>query len=78
MTMRPYDDGCPARVRRVGRRQDLLEVVIVDPETDEPVPPGQTGEITVRPREPWVVTQGYLGMPELTGGRVAELPVPLR
>ena len=31
-----------------------------------PLPPGQTGEITVRPREPWVVTQGYLGMPELT------------
>jgi crotonobetaine/carnitine-CoA ligase len=40
--------------------------VIVDPETDEPLPPGQTGEITVRPLEPWVVTQGYLNMPELT------------
>lgn len=65
VTMRPYDEelrpGCCGRPR-----DDLLEVVIVDPETDEPVPAGQTGEITVRPREPWVVTQGYLGMPELT------------
>jgi crotonobetaine/carnitine-CoA ligase len=65
VTMRPYDDelrpGCCGRPR-----DDLLEVLIVDPETDEPVPTGQAGEITVRPREPWVVTQGYLGMPELT------------
>jgi crotonobetaine/carnitine-CoA ligase len=65
VTMRPYDTelrpGCCGRPR-----DDLLEVVIVDPETDEPMPAGQTGEITVRPREPWVVSQGYLGAPELT------------
>jgi crotonobetaine/carnitine-CoA ligase len=65
VTMRPYDEalrpGCCGRPR-----DDLLEVVIVDPETDEPLPAGQAGEITVRPREPWVVMQGYLGMPELT------------
>ena len=65
VTSRPYDDelrpGCCGKPHA-----DLLEVVIVDPETDEPLPPGQTGEITVRPLEPWVVTQGYLNMPELT------------
>jgi crotonobetaine/carnitine-CoA ligase len=65
VTSRPYDDelrpGCCGRPHA-----GLLEVVIVDPETDEPLPAGQTGEITVRPLEPWVVTQGYLNMPELT------------
>jgi crotonobetaine/carnitine-CoA ligase len=64
-TMRPYQ--APLRPGSCGRpRDDLLEVRIVDPETDEVLPPGQVGEITVRPREPWVMMQGYLGMPDLT------------
>ena len=65
VTMRPYQ--APLRPGSCGRpRDDLLEVRIVDPETDEVLPAGQVGEITVRPREPWVVMQGYLGMPDLT------------
>ncbi len=65
VTMRPYQE--PLRPGSCGRpRDDLLELRIVDPETDEVLPAGQVGEITVRPREPWVVMQGYLGMPELT------------
>jgi crotonobetaine/carnitine-CoA ligase len=65
VTMRPYQ--APLRPGSCGRpRDDLLEVRIVDPETDEVLPAGQVGEITVRPREPWVVMQGYLGMPGLT------------
>ena len=65
VTMRPYQT--PLRPGSCGRpRDDLLEVRIVDPETDEVLPAGQVGEITVRPREPWVVMQGYLGMPDLT------------
>jgi crotonobetaine/carnitine-CoA ligase len=64
-TMRPYQE--PLRPGSCGRpRDDLLEVRIVDPQTDEVLPAGQVGEITVRPREPWVVMQGYLGMPGLT------------
>ncbi len=65
VTMRPYQT--PLRPGSCGRpRDDLLEVRIVDPETDEVLPAGQVGEITVRPRQPWVVMQGYLGMPGLT------------
>ena len=65
VTMRPYQ--APLRPGCCGRpRDDLLEVRIVDPETDEVLAAGQVGEITVRPREPWVVMQGYLGMPDLT------------
>jgi crotonobetaine/carnitine-CoA ligase len=65
VTMRPYHE--PLRPGCCGRpRDDLLEVAIVDPETDEVLPAGQVGEITVRPREPWVVMQGYLGRPDLT------------
>jgi carnitine-CoA ligase len=64
-TMRPYQE--PLRPGSCGRpRDDLLEVRIVDPQTDEVLPAGQVGEITVRPREPWVVMQGYLGMPGQT------------
>lgn len=62
---RPYDSEL--RPGSAGRpRDDLVEIAIVDPETDEVLPPGQVGEITVRPRHPWIIMQGYLGMPEQT------------
>jgi crotonobetaine/carnitine-CoA ligase len=38
----------------------------VDPLTDESVAVGEVGEVVVRPLLPWIVTQGYLGMPERT------------
>jgi crotonobetaine/carnitine-CoA ligase len=69
VTMRPYHE--PLRPGCCGRpRDDLLEVAIVDPETDEVLPAGQVGEITVRPREPWVVMQGYLYFAERSGDRI--------
>lgn len=43
-----------------------FEFDVVDPETDIPVPRGQTGEFVVRPRHPWTLTQGYMGMPDKT------------
>jgi crotonobetaine/carnitine-CoA ligase len=43
-----------------------IEVLVVDPVTREEVPPGQAGEIVVRPNLPWILMQGYLGMPEAT------------
>ena len=39
---------------------------IVDPETDLKVPTGEIGEFVVRPRYPWTMMQGYVGMPEKT------------
>jgi crotonobetaine/carnitine-CoA ligase len=42
------------------------EVRIVDPETDEPVASKETGEIVVRPRQPFGFMSGYNGMPEKT------------
>lgn len=44
----------------------LFEVRVADPDTDELVPVGETGELHVRPKLPWTIMQGYLGMPEKT------------
>ncbi len=43
---------------------DWFEVRLVDPETDEEVPTGELGELTVRPRMPFTTCAGYYGMPE--------------
>lgn len=57
----------PLRLGSCGRpSNDVVEVLIVDPETREEVPAGQAGEIVVRPLVPWVLMQGYHGMPEAT------------
>ncbi|KAA3619229.1 MAG: ATP-dependent acyl-CoA ligase [Proteobacteria bacterium] len=39
---------------------------IVDPESDEELPRGETGEIVVRPRQPYGFMAGYLNMPDKT------------
>jgi crotonobetaine/carnitine-CoA ligase len=43
-----------------------FEIRIADPETDEPVPEGEVGELLVRHKVPGTMTNGYLGMPEKT------------
>lgn len=43
-----------------------FEVLIADPDTDAARPPGELGEILVRPRVPFGFMAGYLGMPERT------------
>jgi crotonobetaine/carnitine-CoA ligase len=43
-----------------------FEVEIRDPETDQPLPRGQVGEIMVRPRVPFGFMAGYYRMPEKT------------
>jgi len=44
----------------------FFEVVIADPLTDRPLPPGEVGEILVRPKLPFGFMAGYHGMPEKT------------
>ena len=47
----------------IGWPRPDFEVAVVD-EHDVPVPPGQVGELLVRPREPWIMMNGYWGRPE--------------
>ena len=46
--------------------EHLFEVRVVHPETDEPVPAGEVGEIVIRPKEPSCFMAGYFRMPERT------------
>lgn len=61
-TLQP--DYVPGSCGRV--LEEWYDFAIVDPDTDEPKPAGEVGEIVVRPRHPWTIMQGYLGMPEAT------------
>ncbi len=42
------------------------EFRVVDPETDLELSPDEIGEFVVRPKYPWTMMQGYVGMPEKT------------
>ncbi len=44
----------------------FFEIMIADPETDEPVADGEVGELLVRHKKPGIMCSGYLGMPEKT------------
>jgi carnitine-CoA ligase len=57
----PLEAGCAGHVL-----DGYFEVRIVDPDTDEFLGQGVTGEIVVRPKEPSVFMAGYYGMPEKT------------
>lgn len=57
----------PLREGSCGRvDEQWFEFAVLDPETDEQVPAGQTGQFVVRPKHPWTLMQGYMGMPEKT------------
>jgi crotonobetaine/carnitine-CoA ligase len=45
---------------------EWFDVRIVDPDTDATLPPGQVGEIAVRPKVPGGFMAGYFRMPEKT------------
>lgn len=61
----PYDE--PPRPGSCGKAlSDWFEVKIVDPETDEELPPDRLGEIVVRHRYPWTINVGYHNLPEKT------------
>jgi crotonobetaine/carnitine-CoA ligase len=64
-TYMPYDAGL--RDNSCGKVLDeWFEMRIVDPDTDEPLPPHTVGEIVVRQREPWCFMAGYNAMPDKT------------
>ncbi|MFQ5829538.1 MAG: AMP-binding protein [Candidatus Methylomirabilia bacterium] len=62
VTMMPYDEFAPGSCGKVV--SDWFDLRIADPETDEELPPGEVGELLVRPKEPWAFNQGYWDMPE--------------
>jgi carnitine-CoA ligase len=64
-TYMPYDEGL--RAHSCGKVLDeWFEMKIVDPDTDEELPPNTVGEMVVRPKEPWCFMVGYNAMPEKT------------
>ncbi|GGH27910.1 ATP-dependent acyl-CoA ligase [Alsobacter metallidurans] len=61
----PRDE--PLRPGSCGRIIDeWFEVRIADPETDEPVPDGEVGELLVRPKAAWTTMLGYVNQPDAT------------
>jgi carnitine-CoA ligase len=54
------------RTGSMGQAHDeRFEVAVLD-ELDREVRPGEPGELAVRPKQPFVITPGYYGMPEAT------------
>lgn len=53
------------RAGSCGKMSSHYDVRIVD-ENDNEVPVGEIGEIVVRPKKPYLVASGYVGMPEKT------------
>jgi crotonobetaine/carnitine-CoA ligase len=59
--MTPY--GKPRPVGAAGLLVDeWYEAIVADPDTDQELPHGQTGEFLVRPRHPWITCLGYENM----------------
>jgi crotonobetaine/carnitine-CoA ligase len=63
--MTPYGESRPRGSAGLGVT-DWYEILLVDPETDEPVDAGTPGELVVRPKVPWITMLGYWGMPQST------------
>lgn len=62
VTMMPWDAVRPGSCGQAV--SEWFDLRIADPDTDEELPPGQVGELLVRPKVPWAFNQGYWGMPE--------------
>ena len=56
----------PLRLGSAGRAVEWCDVRIVDPETDEPLPPGKVGEIVVRPKATGIMMKEYNNVPAKT------------
>ncbi len=69
MTQTRVDDPIEKRVETVGKAMPEIEVRVVDPETNKPVPPGVQGEVCCRG---YNVMKGYYNMPEATRAAIDE------
>jgi crotonobetaine/carnitine-CoA ligase len=56
----------PLRLGSAGRVLEWFDVRVVDPETDEPLPPGEVGEIVVRPKTTGIMMKEYNNVPAKT------------
>jgi carnitine-CoA ligase len=56
----------PLRLGSAGRALEWFDVRVVDPETDEPLPPGEVGEIVVRPKATGIMMKEYNNVPAKT------------
>jgi crotonobetaine/carnitine-CoA ligase len=61
-----------AKGASAGKVSSYADLQILD-ENDIPLPAGQTGEICVRPREPWIMMLGYYDMPDATAGAMRNM-----
>ncbi len=61
----PADTDCPAGSSGRVDMEDY-DFKVVDPDTDEEVLQGTIGEFVFRPKKPWMMMQGYMGMPDKT------------
>jgi carnitine-CoA ligase len=64
ITYRRLDE--PLRLGSAGRALEWFDVRVVDPETDEPLPPGEVGEIVVRPKTTGIMMKEYNNVPAKT------------
>lgn len=67
ITMTRVDDPLELRVSTVGKALPNVEVMIINPETGEAVPPGVQGELCTRG---YHVMKGYYNMPEATASAI--------
>jgi len=58
-------DDPPEKGASAGKARGLAEIAIMDA-LDRPLPPGEVGEICVRPTEPCIMTPGYYKQPDAT------------
>lgn len=66
-TQTRVNDSIERRVSTVGRSLPFIEVKIVDPETNEDLPPNTQGELVIRG---YSVMKGYYKMPEATANAI--------
>lgn len=69
ITMTRTDDPLEARVSTIGKHVPGVEAKIIDPETGDELPPGQTGEIVARG---YNIMKGYYKMAEATAQAIDE------
>ncbi|MEW2354405.1 AMP-binding protein [Spirillospora sp. NPDC029432] len=61
----PYGEARPAGAAGLAA-DEWFDVALVDPETDEEVPVGEIGELVIRPKVPFISSNGYFNMPDKT------------